>query len=455
MLGMLAATPARTGEPTLELLQQQLRQLFPPVAEARVPSPTGRPIAPSPHAITERSFLLANPTEQGAPAPFTSLLRIRNYPVPVRQAHAACVKIVTPYWHGAGVVISADGAVLTSHHLVAGAPALSVQLLDGRLLRVTNVVSFSALHDLALLHIDGGPFAFLPVLPETRPAPGDRLSIVGHPGEHSWKLDTGAVIRHQAEAGTDVIQVDAAIGRGNSGGPMIDEAGRLCAITACAAKLADGSTVKIGVSARAIAEFLAAPAHSASLPGLAVAEKTRRDAEFLQSLCLLTEEWMHDWLAAMGRVSLAAHAGAAPAVSQGPRIAFLNMEAAAEASLKLVLLKTLMARCLNRSTPDPALAAGSAELTGALDRLLDCTTLLSRATGGTPAEVRDAFDGVRQCRALATVQFGRALANLETAGRGAELDKSNPPEFSRLEVLRRQYAPPGSPPGTGHSKGPS
>jgi hypothetical protein len=391
----------------------------------------------------EKDFLLAGPSEPAPAAPLTSLLRIRNYPPPVRQTHAACVKIITPQWHGAGVVISADGDILTSYHLVAGAPAVSVQMLDGRLLRVTKVLAASATHDLALLHIEDGPFAFLPVTPTTRPAVQSRLSIVGHPGEWSWKLDSGTVVRYNTESGTEVIHVDADIGRGNSGGPMVDEAGRLCAITACSATLADGSTVKVGVSAQAIAEFLSSPGTPLPLKELAAAEKNRRSAEFLQSLCLLTEEWMHDWLEAMGKVTLA-DARTPSKAPQEPRVAFLNTERAAEASLKLLLLKTMVARCIDRSTPDPALVASGSNLGLALDRLMDCTAILTQASGSTPTGVRTALEQVRQNHTLATLRFGQALTSLVPAGRTAELNRSNPSDFQRLETLRQHYAPPGS-----------
>ena len=83
-----------------------------------------------PHAIIERKFLWARPPDV-LPLPLSiSLRQIRSYAAPIRQAHAASVKIITPYWHGAGVVISAEGDILTSYHLVAGAPIVTVQTLD-------------------------------------------------------------------------------------------------------------------------------------------------------------------------------------------------------------------------------------------------------------------------------------------------------------------------------------
>jgi hypothetical protein len=439
-LGLLS--PASGANLTFEALQQEWRQLFPSTLKPLLPPLITAPAAGSPFSIAEKHFLLGLPHIQTAPSGGTSLLRIRNYPPPIRQAHAACVKIITPYWHGAGIMISADGDVLTSYHLVAGASAVTVQMLDGRLLATTNVASFSARHDLALLHVGGGPFTFLPANRETMTLPGDSLSIVGHPGGLSWKLEPGSVIRLTAESGTDVMHFSADIGQGNSGGPIVDEAGRLCAITACAATLEDGSKVKVGVSAKAIRAFLSSPRNPAVFADLATGEKNRRTAELLQSLCLLTEEWTREWLIAMSQVTLAPAKQAANQREE-QRVVLLNMERAAKVSLKLLLLRTVMAHCFDPSTPDPSLITSGMELTDALNRLMECTLLLGEASGQTPTEMHLALGRFRQARTQATFHFSRAVYGLEHASHALEFDQESPPSYLRLETLRNQYAPPG------------
>ena len=433
---------ASASDLAVESLQKEWHQLFPPplTTGSPPPVPTCPPMAP--FAIASKQFLLGQPAVQSSPRPAISLLRIRNYPPPIRQAHAACVKIITPYWHGAGVMVSSDGDVLTSYHLVAGASAVTVQMLDGRLFATTNVSSFSAVHDLALLHVDGGPFSFLPANRNTAPPSGKHLSIVGHPGELSWKLDAGSVIRLTPESGTDVLHFNADIGPGNSGGPIVDEEGNLCAIAACAATLADGSTVKVGVSTKAILSFLDSPRNPALLADLAAREKNLRTADFLQNLTLLTGEWMRDWLNAMSQVTLS-HSNPGSNQATAPRIRFLNFERAAETSLKLLLLKTVMERCLDSSPSDPMLVASSRELIGTLNRLLECTTLLGNANGQTAFNLRLALGQVRQSRAQAMLQFSRAVYGLERTVSALEFDQANPTGLGRLETLRDLYSPPG------------
>ncbi len=438
LLGLLA--PASASTPTLESLQQEWHQIFPATFKPLVPPLRPPPADGSPFSIAEKHFLLGWPLLSSLPSGSTSLLRIRNYPPPIRQAHAACVKIITPYWHGAGIMISASGDVLTSYHLVAGAPSVSVQMLDGRLLATTNVTAFSARHDLALLHVEGGPFTFLPANRVAPPASGEHLSIVGHPGELSWKLDPGSVIRLTSESGTEVLHFNADIGQGNSGGPIVDEAGQLCALTACAATLKDGSKVKVGISAKAIQDFLSSPRNPAALAEMAIGEKNRRTAELLQGLCLLTRDWMREWLNAMSQVTLTPAKPDANPLGER-RVAVLNMERATEASLKFLLLKTVMAYCLDLSTPDPALIARGTELTGTLDRLLDCTRLLGEANGRTPADVQRVLGQIRNSRTQATLHFSRAVYGLEQAGDALEWEQVNPPVL-RLETLRDLYAPP-------------
>jgi hypothetical protein len=431
------------ADPTLESLQRELRQIF-PASPTKNPSVSpGVATSADPYAIIEKDYLWAGTANPAERPRSTSLRQIRSYTPPIRQAHAACVKIITPYWHGAGIMISPTGDVLTSYHLVAEAPAITVQTLDGRLHPVTGIAAFSATHDLALLRVNGSSFVCLPVDREAPPATGQPLSIVGHPGGVSWKLSSGRMLRQAADDGSDVIHFDSDIGRGNSGGPVIDEAGRLCALTACAATLADGSTVKVGVSAKAMREFLASPRHDVSLPELAVLERNRRAAEFLQEVYLLMDEWMGAWLASMGEVSVSLSGRDATLPAAGRRVTFVNLQHAAGSSIQFLLLRSLMARSSELSDLNSQLKASMTDFSGVLGHLLACSAALSQAAGRSSSEARLALAQARQERALASRHFGAALVRLDTFSRGMALRETKPRRTGRLDSLVSKYVPGG------------
>lgn len=431
---------AAAADPTVEALQDELRRVFP--LPPPVPAMQDRGLqVQDPFAIVQKEYLWAAPMEQAPTPRRVSLRQIRSYAAPLRQTHAACVKIITPYWHGAGVLISPSGDVLTSYHLLAGAPSVTVQTLDGRLYPVTNAAAFSAVHDLGLVRISGGPFVCLPVAPPAPPAAGQALSIVGHPGEVSWKLSSGTVIRRNADAGTDVLHFDSDIGRGNSGGPIVDESGRLLAITACAAKLADGSSVKIGVPASTIATFLAAPPNPASFADLGTLERNRRVAEFLRSLYVLMGDWMESWAAGMGNVALAATPGRDP--GPGPRVALRNLERPAAESVTFLLLRSLMARCSAFADLDPGLRTSMDGFSGMLNHLVDCTTALGAAGGRSAGEIQQALAEARRHRTLAATQFGKALTRLDEFAARTDPAAGEAYRSRRWEALEKKYAPAG------------
>ena len=144
---------------------------------------------------------------------------------------------------GTGIVLSADGLILTNDHVVDGASSLTVQLGDGRTLPAT-VVGAAPGSDLAVVKVaaTGLPVAELgdssavqvgdPVV-----AIGNALALPGGPTvtdgivsarDRSIATDKGARLEH-------LLQTDAAINPGNSGGPLLDSAGRVIGINTAVA----------------------------------------------------------------------------------------------------------------------------------------------------------------------------------------------------------------------------
>lgn len=427
------------ADPSILDLQRDLKTLFPPSsASIRPPSPSS---PNSPHAIIEREFLLTRTPDFERPSTKLSLRQIRIAPPAIKNAHAACVRIITPYWQGAGVLISPSGDILTSHHLIAGAPCVSVQTLDGRIYTVTNITAASATHDLALINITGGPFPFLSANTNPDPSRGTALHIVGHPGNNPWKLANGSVIRRTFDRGTEILHFEADVARGNSGGPIVDDAGRLLAITACSATLADGSTVKVGIAAPAIREFLTKPRLPRDFADIAKIERNRRMAEFLGQLYVMMDAWIADWLASMSQVTLERTDGL-PETAPLVRARFANGKQAYEKSAKLLLLKTLMLRCSLVQDLDSPLIASIAGSTATLESIMDGSLLLGSSAGATPQEAAAIIARLSRCKIDAEKHFGEALATVQTASTRLELNITDPQRIKQLANIGARYNSP-------------
>ena len=135
---------------------------------------------------------------------------------------------------GSGFVIDGDGHVVTNNHVIDGATSIAVTLTDGTELPAT-IVGRDPKTDLALLKVKGDkPLPYLEFGDSDRTQVGDWVLAVGNPFGLGGSVTTGIVSargRHiNAGPYDDFIQTDAAINRGNSGGPMFDLDGRVIGI---------------------------------------------------------------------------------------------------------------------------------------------------------------------------------------------------------------------------------
>ena len=135
---------------------------------------------------------------------------------------------------GSGVIIDADGLIVTNSHVIEGADEILVALQDGRTVNA-QVLGKDAATDLALLKIQ---LSVLPVMrfaqsPHTQV--GDVTLAIGNPFGVGQSVSMGIVSatgRNQLGISTyeDFIQTDAAVNPGNSGGALVNAAGELVGI---------------------------------------------------------------------------------------------------------------------------------------------------------------------------------------------------------------------------------
>ncbi len=143
---------------------------------------------------------------------------------------------------GSGVVVSADGYILTNNHVVAGEsgrisigqlPAISVALGDGREL-TANIVGVDPATDLALLKVNARNLPTMPWGDSSKLKVAEWVLAIGNPFQLNQTVTLGIVSalgrRVGISAYEDFIQTDAAINPGNSGGALINGRGELVGI---------------------------------------------------------------------------------------------------------------------------------------------------------------------------------------------------------------------------------
>jgi serine protease Do len=137
---------------------------------------------------------------------------------------------------GSGIIVSADGYILTNDHLVGGAEQIRVSVADGKSQTYTaKMVGRDSLTDLAVLKIKADHLPVITFGNSDQLKAGDVVLAVGNPFSLSQTVTMGIISAVKREGLSrddfeDSIQTDAAINPGNSGGALVDVAGRLVGI---------------------------------------------------------------------------------------------------------------------------------------------------------------------------------------------------------------------------------
>jgi serine protease Do len=155
----------------------------------------------------------------------------------VSRAHSALdgqrSRLVTS--QGAGFFITADGYAVTSNHVIKGSVSIEVRTDNGDLYRA-RVIGADTASDLAVIKVDGRK-DFAHVKFAEQPAQvGDWIIAVGNPFGLGGTVTAGIVsargrdVEKEADTYEDLLQIDAPINKGNSGGPTFDIAGNVVGV---------------------------------------------------------------------------------------------------------------------------------------------------------------------------------------------------------------------------------
>ncbi|MCB1119079.1 MAG: Do family serine endopeptidase [Chlamydiia bacterium] len=161
------------------------------------------------------------------------------------------VQMVPQVAQGSGVIVSDDGYILTNSHMVRDGGTISVILNDGREME-GKLVGQDPNTDLAVIKVEGENLPTLPLGDSDQLEVGQWVIAIGSPLELQATLTVGVVSakgRNNLDIANieDFIQTDAAINRGNSGGPLLTLSGEVVGInTAIATSSMGGGYMGIG-----------------------------------------------------------------------------------------------------------------------------------------------------------------------------------------------------------------
>jgi serine protease Do len=171
---------------------------------------------------------------------------------------------------GSGVIISSDGYILTNNHVIDGAQQIQVIFADGSQQDAT-LVGTDQYSDLAVLKVTGSLPAVARLGNSDALNPGETVIAIGSPlGDFKNTVTVGVVSATGRSIDTGsgytidgLIQTDAAINQGNSGGPLVNLAGEVVAINTLIIRSSGSGTVAEGLgfaipinTARAVSEQL-------------------------------------------------------------------------------------------------------------------------------------------------------------------------------------------------------
>ena len=167
------------------------------------------------------------------------------YAMNVNSTVGITTAVTTNYWgfqttqaaSGSGFIFSDDGYILTNHHVISGASAVTVTMYDGTKYDALIVGSDES-NDIAVLKIDAENLTPVVLGNSDSVNVGDTVVAIGNPlGELTFSLTSGVVSALNREVtfsggiSMDLIQTDAAINSGNSGGALFNLYGEVIGIT--------------------------------------------------------------------------------------------------------------------------------------------------------------------------------------------------------------------------------
>ena len=154
----------------------------------------------------------------------------------IESIQSGVVQVTTASGSASGFIITSDGLVVTNEHVVSGQSSVGVWLTNGRRYDA-DVLEQDTTSDLALLRIDGGgSFDTIAVGDPNTVRMGDEVLALGFPLADkigtNLTVTRGIVSSTRVEDGVQLLQTDASLNPGNSGGPLVNRDGEVIGVNA-------------------------------------------------------------------------------------------------------------------------------------------------------------------------------------------------------------------------------
>lgn len=227
-------------------------------AQAALPITTAAPAlvvanAPAPAAVTQATTNLTlkedsaviDAVKQVKPAVVTVVNRMQ----PQTRRSFLGGGTITPTASGSGVIIDTKGYIVTNNHVIDQANALQVIFADGTKADA-KLVGADPLADIAVIQVTGKMPATAPFGDSSVLQPGQTAIAIGSPmGDFRGTVTVGVVSALNRSVGTQqgLIQTDAAINNGNSGGPLINTLGQVIGINTLVVRSTNEGNVAEGL----------------------------------------------------------------------------------------------------------------------------------------------------------------------------------------------------------------
>ncbi len=191
-----------------------------------------------------------NPQQQMPQSPFDDFFNLPQTPQGSQQQPRPQIQRGL----GSGVIVSADGYILTNNHVVEGAEKITVLMSDNKTYEA-KAIGLDKPSDLAVLKIEAANLPFLNLGNSDNVRVGDIVLAIGNPLGIGQSVTQGIISAKGRRTGLsdgssfeDFLQTDAPINRGNSGGALVNLTGELIGINSQIATERGGGSIGIGFS---------------------------------------------------------------------------------------------------------------------------------------------------------------------------------------------------------------
>lgn len=148
------------------------------------------------------------------------------------------------YYIGAGTILTEDGVILTSNHVIEGSEQVVVTTLDGTNYEVVQVLGYDQARDIVFLKIDAQGLRPMPLGDSEAVRVGEKTLVIGHPENLLYSASLGnlsAVWSYHSQGVGNMLQITNPISMGNSGGAVLNQYGALIGVPSWSLEYEDNS----------------------------------------------------------------------------------------------------------------------------------------------------------------------------------------------------------------------